>query len=165
MTTPAIRIPIAIDLFLDPVSGSFRGADGTPRRDELGFAELVRLLVDRSGLSTTGWAESIDIDPRLVRRWKAGDELPHIAVRQRLVRMLLEEHAPKSAATDPHVLAILVAPLFAKHERESGYDEGVVFDQLVARARLMAAAIDRGVEAERNVREHAMKAPASAFGA
>ena len=146
MFPPNSRIHITDDLFADPETGTFRGADGTPRRDEPSIAALLGTLIDRSGLSTTAWAQSIDVDPRQVRRWRAGDEVPQLAMRRRLLAMFVGRTVP--SPENPVILATLVAGML----RGEPSDETNA-PSFAERARKIAAVIDEQAGAARNVRE------------
>lgn len=144
------RIPITPQLTVDATGHDFRDAVGTPILDPTGVRELVTAIKRARGWSSAQLGEVIDADSRSVRRWLAGDASPETETRETLVRLL--DGSPSTAAEDPVVLAMITARLLPGDRAISqlGAHE---LDQVVSDARTVARAVDRGVAAERRLRE------------
>lgn len=143
------RVQISEDLSVDQSGSDFRGSDGTPRHTEPSLIELVRAIKLQRGWSSAVLADYMDVDERTVRRWLAGDIIPSMEVRPRLVR-LIAPSIPVSSATNPLVLATLVAALNPTAQQDLLKDSHAD-KRLVDRARELAREIDRGVLAEQRM--------------
>jgi DNA-binding transcriptional regulator YiaG len=145
------RVRVTDDIVGDLENGTFQSANGALIPEQVGAAALVRVLIESSGISSTAWADTVDVDPRIVRRWKSGEESPNPAMRKRLLRILAGNRT--RAAENPLILTVLVAAMLPT-ENKSAFEDAAHFSRITSRARVWANEIEKAVEAERNVRIH-----------